>query len=404
MTVNSGGKSYSLGWLLLLTLLTAFSALSTDMYLPALPMMGEEYGVDTQVIANTLGAYFLGLALGQLVYGPLSDQYGRKPPLYFGLMLYIFASFGCAIAPNENILLMCRVLQALGGCAGVVIARAVIRDCLDFRESAHVFSSMSLALGMAPIIAPILGAWLIQYFHWSSIFYVLTCIGLITLVLVHFGFKESLNKAQRRPISSLDVIKNYWTLVKSKSFILPMLAGALSYATLYCYLIASSNLFINLLHLSEKTFAYLFAINAVGLMFFAYLNKKLIGRYTVQQLFNLGCYLQCFGIVLLNLCAWSSWHNLYVIMWGLFLMVGAIGMTGPNYMAITLHSQAKQAGLASALMGCVQFFFGFVLGILLSLLPFNILQNFSLVTLFAILISLALTAYHHLTASPAKTT
>lgn len=393
MAVVEQKKSYTLGWLLLLTLLTAFSSLSTDMYLPALPLMAQEYGVDTQIIANTLGAYFLGLALGQLLYGPLSDRYGRKPPLYFGLALYIIASLGCALAPNENILLIFRVLQALGGCTGVVIARAAIRDRLEFNESAQVFSSLSMALGIAPILAPILGAFLIEFFHWSSIFYVLTLIGVVTFVLVQVYFTETLSIENRQRISATQVLKQYFSLIKNPKFFLPMLAGALSYTSLYCYLTASSNLFINLLGVSEKTFAMLFAVIAAALILFSLINKKMIGRLTIAQLFKYGCLIQLFGVILISLCAWVQWHNLYVIMLGLFLMVGAIGVTGPNYMAMTLHSQEQQAGLASALMGAVQFFLGFLLGILLSLLPFNIFQNLSLVTLLAIVTSLLLTRY-----------
>ncbi|OTG58041.1 hypothetical protein B9T29_14510 [Acinetobacter sp. ANC 3903] len=395
MNQTSAAPSYTLGWVFLLTLLTAFSALSTDMYLPALPIMADEYHVSTQTIANTLGAYFLGLAGGQVIYGPLSDRYGRKPPLYLGLFIYIAASFCCAIAPNDTILLICRVFQALGGCAGVVIARAAIRDRLNMEESAKVFSTMLLALGLAPILAPILGALLIQYFHWSSIFYLLTAIGLVTLILVHLFFHETLAPSNRINISAKEIARNYIKLFKDRSFALPMCAGALLYGTLYCYISASSNLFIDFLNVPEQYFAYLFGMNALGLMLFAFLNKRLIRYYSVSQLFLSGALIQMTGILIVSFSAWVYTDSPYLILSGLFLLVSGIGFTGPNSMAIVMQNQAKQAGLASALMGSVQFFCGFVMTVLLSLLPFNILQNMSIIMFITALPSVYF-SHHHL--------
>ncbi len=394
MNQTATAPSYTLGWVFLLTLLTAFSALSTDMYLPALPMMADEYHVNTQTIANTLGAYFLGLAFGQIVYGPLSDRYGRKPLLYWGLGIYIIASFCCAIAPNETALLIFRVLQALGGCAGVVIARAAIRDRLNMTESAKVFSTMLLALGLAPILAPILGALLIQYFHWSSIFYLLTAIGIITLILVHFFFHETLAQSKRIYISAKQITHSYIKLFKDPSFALPMFAGALLYGTLYCYIGSSSNLFINFLNVPEQYFAYLFGMNALGLMLFAFLNKRLIQYYSVHQLFLLGALVQLSGILIVSFSAWIYTSSPYLILSGLFLLVSGIGLTGPNSMAIVMQNQAKQAGLASALMGSIQFFCGFIMTVFLSILPFNILQNMSIIMLITALPSVYFSHYH----------
>ncbi|NNH36266.1 multidrug effflux MFS transporter [Acinetobacter sp. NIPH 2377] len=395
MNQTSTNKSYTLGWVFLLTLLTAFSALSTDMYLPALPMMAAEYQVSTQMIANTLGAYFLGLACGQLIYGPLSDRYGRKPPLYFGLMIYIVASLCCAIAPNDTILLIFRVLQAFGGCAGVVIVRAAIRDRLNMKESAQVFSTMLLAMGLAPILAPAFGALLIQYFHWSSIFYLLTAIGVVTLVLVHFYFDETLPQSNLQNISARQISKNYLRLFKDQTFAIPMFAGAMLYGTLYCYISASSNLFINFLKVPEQQFAYLFGLNAFGLMLFAFINKRLIHYFSVSHLFILGALIQISGVFIISLNAWSYTINPYLICSGLFLLVGGIGFTGPNSMAIVMQNQVKQAGLASALMGGVQFFCGFIMTIFLSILPFNILQNMSIIMLITGLPSVYFAIYNH---------
>ena len=151
-------KTYSTSWIMLLALLTALGPLSIDMYLPALPQMAKDFGVSTQMVANTLPAYFLGLAIGQLIYGPLSDRIGRKKPLYFGLSLYVVASLLCVLASNEWALIAARVLQALGGCVGVVIARAAIRDRLDMNASAQAFASMMIVMGVAPIFGTNFGS------------------------------------------------------------------------------------------------------------------------------------------------------------------------------------------------------------------------------------------------------
>ena len=179
-------RPYSMGWIAILALLTALGPLSIDMYLPALPAMAADLSVKTALVANSLPAYFFGLALGQLVYGPLSDRVGRKLPLYFGLSLFVVASLACAFADNISMLLVARFFQALGGCVGVVIARAAIRDHLSMSDSAQAYSMLLLVMGVAPILAPVLGSWLLLVTGWQGIFVVLVAVGILCLGLVHF--------------------------------------------------------------------------------------------------------------------------------------------------------------------------------------------------------------------------
>lgn len=183
-------RPYAMSWIILLASLTALGPLSIDMYLSALPEMAADFGVSTQMVSNSLPAYFLGLAVGQLLYGPISDRIGRKPPLYFGLCLYILASLLCMFAQNEWSLIAARVLQALGGCVGVVVARATIRDRLDMQAAAQAFASMMIVTTIAPIIAPSLGAWVLMFFEWNIIFLVLMGCGLFSLICVHFSFRK----------------------------------------------------------------------------------------------------------------------------------------------------------------------------------------------------------------------
>ena len=230
---QSNQRQYSTAWILLLALLTALGPLSIDMYLPALPQMANEFGVSTQMIANTLPAYFLGLAIGQLIYGPVSDRIGRKPPLYFGLSLYVIASLACAFTTNEWALIAARIFQALGGCVGVVIARAAIRDRLDMQGSAQAFSSMMIVMGLAPILAPMFGAWILTFFTWQAIFLTLAMIGVICWLCIHFFFKESLAIERRLKLSTYQVTTLYAAILKDDSFRLPMFAGCLTGAALF---------------------------------------------------------------------------------------------------------------------------------------------------------------------------
>ena len=205
---------YSSAWIMLLALLTSLGPLSIDMYLPALPQMADDFGVSTQMIANTLPAYFLGLAVGQLIYGPVSDRIGRKIPLYFGLSLYVAASLICLFAQNEWSLIAARILQALGGCVGVVIARAAIRDRLDMQASAQAFSSMMIVMGIAPIIAPAMGSLILKFFSWHAVFAALSFMGVVCLFCVHFFFKESLPVSRRLNLSFQQVLLLYAAIFK----------------------------------------------------------------------------------------------------------------------------------------------------------------------------------------------
>lgn len=374
-------QQYSTAWILLLVLLTSLGPLSIDMYLPALPVMASEFGVSTQMVANSLPAYFLGLALGQLIYGPLSDRIGRKPPLYIGLVLFSLASMLCVFAHNEWGLIAARILQALGGCVGVVIARAAIRDRLDLQTSAQAFSSMMIVMTIAPIIAPTLGAWVLRWMNWEAIFVVLTCVGIICCICVHFFFKETLAKERRLKLSFQQVLTLYFAILKDRDFRFPMLAGCLTGGALFCYISGSSALMMDQYGLSETAFAYVFGANAFGIMLFSTLNKKISAKLGVLQRLKLGSFIQLSGTVILLLAGSLGYAPLALVMLGIFLAVSGIGFTGPNAMALAMAKQGARAGTASAIMGSVQFFCGLIGGVLLNFLTGSALLNMAVLML-----------------------
>ncbi|NAR56513.1 multidrug effflux MFS transporter [Acinetobacter haemolyticus] len=374
-------RQYSTTWIMLLALLTALGPLSIDMYLPALPQMADEFGVSTQMVANTLPAYFLGLAIGQLFYGPVSDRIGRKTPLYFGLTLYVIASLACVLVTNEWALIIARIFQALGGCVGVVIARAAIRDRLDVQGSAQAFSSMMIVMGLAPILAPIFGAWILIFFPWQSIFVCLAMIGVICGLCVHFFFKESLPVERRLKLSTYQVTTLYAAIFKDQSFRLPMLAGCLTGAALFCYISSASAVFMGQYGLSQQHFSYAFAFNAAGIMLMSSLNKHLNTRMGVFPRLVLGGSIQCFGAVCVVSAGLMVNAPLWFLMSGLFLVVSGIGLTGPNAMALAMSEQGARAGTASAIMGSMQFSCGLLGGVILNFLVWKASLNMGLMML-----------------------
>ncbi|MCU4414782.1 multidrug effflux MFS transporter [Acinetobacter sp. WU_MDCI_Axc73] len=375
MSENRSRQQYSSAWIMLLALLTALGPLSIDMYLPALPQMAKDFGVSTQMMANTLPAYFFGLAIGQLLYGPISDRIGRKKPLYVGLSLYAIASLLCIFASSEWSLIALRVVQALGGCVGVVIARAAIRDRLDVQGSAQAFSSMMIVMGIAPIAAPTFGAWILYFFNWHAIFVFLSIVGCICIFCVHFFFEETLQPARRLKLSFNQILTLYADILKDKSFRLPMLVGCLTGGALFSYISSASPVFMDMYGLNQQQFAYAFGFNAMGIIILSSINKRLVTRLSTIQRLKLGGTIQFTGAVIVLISGFLPHASLVIVMVGLFFTVSGLGFTGPNAMALAMSEQGARAGTASAIMGSMQFAVGLFGGLMLNMLIWNPLLN-----------------------------
>ena len=291
-------------------------------------------------------------------------------------------------ANSEWSLIAARVLQALGGCVGVVIARAAIRDRLDMQASAQAFASMMIVTTIAPIIAPSLGALVLSFSSWHSIFAFLMVVGLGSLCCVHFFFEETLDPKRRLKLNFNQVLNLYGAILQDSSFRRPMFVGCFAGAVLFCYISASAAILMDGYGLSQQVFAYAFGANAVGIMLFSTLNKRLAQKLSVFQRLKLGSFLQLAGVGLL-LVAGSMMHApLYIVCAGMFLAVAAIGFTGPNAMAIAMSEQGARAGTASAIMGSMQFGCGLLCGVILNFLLWSPLLNMAIVM--AIFVALAL--------------
>ncbi|MEB3198656.1 MAG: Bcr/CflA family multidrug efflux MFS transporter [Candidatus Sericytochromatia bacterium] len=349
--------------------LMAFPALSIDMYLPAFPALAQDLQATPGQVPYTLSAFFLGLALGQLLHGPLADRLGRKPPLLLGILLYVLASLGCAMAPGIEALTAWRFLQAVGGCAGMVVARAVVRDLCEPTAAARIFSWMMLVMGLAPILAPLGGGWLLELADWRAIFWFLAAFGLACLVAVTALLPETLPPAGRVPLSPGGVARVYGRLLQHRRFMAFALAGTCCSAGMFAYIAGSPHVFITLYGVPANQYGLYFGANAVGLIALSQLNRGLVTRYGVEAVLGAGIT----GAALLGLvlwgCAWTGLGGFWGLLVPLFGYVAMMGLISPNGMALALGSQRSHHGQASALLGTVQFTLATGSGLLVGALP-----------------------------------
>ena len=333
----------------------AFAPMSIDMYLPGLPAIAADFGAETSAVQFTLASFFIGLALGQAIHGPLADRYGRKPPLYAGLALYVIASIGCALAPDLIALIVLRFLQAVGGCAGIVIARAIVRDCCDAHTSARVFSLMMLIMGLAPILAPFLGGWILWLAGWRAIFVVLALFGLGCLIAVWLHLRETRPANTVASASIGAALRVYGELLHDRHFVGYVLAGSLAHAGMFAYITGSPHVFIEVHGVSAQNFGWLFGLNALGLIASSQVNRHLLARHSADAILRrANRSTAVLGLGLLAIVA-GGWEGLPMLLLPLLGYSISLGFTAPNAMANALAHQGTRAGSASALLGALQF-------------------------------------------------
>ena len=341
-------------FILILGAVSALGPLSIDMYLPSLPAIGRELGADAAAVQMTATAYFIGLAFGQVIYGPISDRFGRKKPLLFGLGLFTIASVGCALAPSVEALIGLRALQALGGCAGMVITRAMVRDRFPVEQMAKVLSTLVLVMGVAPILAPTLGGKLELWFGWHTIFALLVVYGLLCFVGIAFGIDE-VERERSSPLSVKSVAADYLRIVSHRRFMGYALAGGCAQAGMFAYITASPFVFIDFFELAPDRYGLLFGVNAFGLILASQLNSRLLKRYRSEKvlrttlLFNLGAALT------MLVCAYSGFGGFWGIALPLVVCTSSLGFTFPNSQAGAMAPFGDRAGMAAAMLGTLQF-------------------------------------------------
>jgi len=347
--------------------LTAFTPLAIDMYLPALPAMETQFSAAPGQIQFTLSLYFIGLAVGQVAFGPLSDRYGRLKPLYAGSVVFVLASAACALAPDVETLAALRFLQALGGASSMVVARAMVRDIYPPREVARAFSLLMLVLGVAPILAPMLGSYMLVLAGWQSIFYTLALVSLAILVPAWLLLPES-HPGPYKPLSLGGVLTAYGRLLRDRNFMGYTLASGLPSAGMFAYIAGSPFLFINLYGLDPEHYGWLFGANAVGMIGASQVNRALLKRFSAESIIPpLGLFQAVAGIVF-AVAVWLEPVSVWLLIAPLFLVMAPQGMLMPNGGAAALSGAGQNVGTASALIGILQFTLGGISSALVGML------------------------------------
>jgi len=337
----------------LLGILAALGPLTIDMYLPSFPTIARELGTSVAAVQLSLSSYLAGLAIGQIAYGPLADRFGRRAPLLGGLALYLAASLACSLAPSLPLLVIARFVQALGGCAGMVIGRAVVRDCFDASASARLFSSQLLVSGMAPILAPLLGGQILAHLGWRAVFVLLVCISAAVAILVHAGLPESLPAERRSRERPLEILRSFLTVFRHGPFLRMAFAGAGIQAAMFAYIAGSPFVFIELYGVPPERFGFLFGTNALGLIGASQLNRLFVHRWGVQRTLY-GAIGVAFTAYVLLFAGAVAHAPLPFLLPALFFGIATVGVAMPNATASAMEPWGARAGVASALLGTLQ--------------------------------------------------
>ncbi|HEX5171334.1 MAG TPA: multidrug effflux MFS transporter [Cyclobacteriaceae bacterium] len=357
--------------ILILGLLTAIGPFSIDMYLPAFPAIARGLNTSIAQVMLSLSSFFIGISAGQLVYGPMLERFGRKKPLYVGLIIYLFASIGCAFTLSVNSLIAFRFLQALGSCAGMVTSRAIVRDLFEVKDNAKVFSSLMLVVAVSPIIAPTVGGYITAALGWRYVFAMLILVDIAILAGVYFLLPESKKPDPSHSLRPMAIAKNFASIIVQPKFYIYALTGSIAASGLYAYISGSPHVFIELFGVNEKQYGWIFAIIAVGIISASQVNTFVLRKHSSEKVVHVALLVQCMigmalaGVSLLEL------KELYLTIFLIFLYVSCQGFIFPNASALTLAAFGHNAGNASALMGAIQMGIGAMASAVVSFLQNN---------------------------------
>jgi len=373
--------------ILILGLLTAIGPFSIDMYLPAFPAIAKGLHTTVAQVTLSLSSFFIGISFGQLLYGPLLERFGRKKPLYAGLCIYLVASIGCALAASVNALIVLRLLQALGGCVGMVAARAMVRDLFEVNQNAKVFSLLMLVVAVSPIVAPTLGGYVTAALGWRYVFVMLIFVDLIVIVSAYFLLPESKKPDPNFSLRPGPIIKNFTGVITHPQFYTYALTAAISAAGLYAYIGGSPHVFMEIFHVTEKQYGWIFALIAMGLIGASQVNSLLLKNYTSEQLIKIA--LRCQSVIGITMVCLSffGWSDLFVTIFLIFIFLCTQGFVFPNASALSLAAFGHTAGSASALLGAIQMTIGACTSALVS-----VLQDHTAVPMTGVMACCAITA------------
>ncbi len=341
--------------ILILSLCSAFAPFATDMYLPAFGQLVDHFQTDAGHIETTVSFFFLGLAVGQIIYGPLIDRFGRKKPMLAGIGIFLLATVGCLLAPDIESFIVMRLLQAIGGCCGMIIGRAIVSDLFSQHEMARVMSSLMIVMSLAPICAPLIGGWLVTHFNWVSVFVALLILGTICGLSVLFGLPETKSPHQK---TTGNLLHGYLTLLKRPTYLVPAISGSLTQSCMFGFITGSPFVFLHHFGLNAQQYSWVFGCITFAFIISAQLTKMALRRYSPKQIFTKALLANAlFGIVL---CAISETSQMWLFIIPLWLTIATLSFLGATSTALAMSKAGDYTGSASGLLGLLQFGCGFI--------------------------------------------
>lgn len=353
--------------ILILGALSTISPFSIDMYLPGFPAIAEDLNTSIAHVQLSLTSYFIGIAVGQLLYGPLLDRYGRKLPLYAGLGVYMVTSIACAIANSIDALIAMRFLQALGGCAGMVAAQTLVRDLFPVQKTAQAFSFMALVVAISPMVAPAIGGYMTTAFGWQAVFLTLGFVSICMIVCVFYVLPQGKKPDPSISLSPGSVVRNFFTVIRQRQFLIYAVAGGLASSAPFAYIAGSADVFMNQYHVSEKEYGWIFALVAAAIITATQFNHLLLKKFKSEQLIFTTMILQTIVGAVLITGIWYGWFNKTGLVFFISLFLCGHGISNPNAMALSLAPFSKHTGSAASLLGSFRMAMGGIVSAVVSI-------------------------------------
>jgi DHA1 family bicyclomycin/chloramphenicol resistance-like MFS transporter len=324
------------------------------MYLPGFSGIAKDLHTTVAKVSMSLSSYFIGISAGQLLYGPLLDRFGRKKPLFIGLMVYILASLGCVYVADIDAFIFLRFIQAIGSCAATVASVAMVRDLFPVKDIPKVFSLLMLVLGLSPMLAPTIGGYVTEDYGWHTVFFILMCMGIAILIAAQVGLPNSFKPDTSISLKPKPIINNFLKVLKEPQFYTYAFTGSIAFSGLFTYVAASPIIFMDIYHVDAKTYGWIFAFMSVSFIGSSQLNSILLKKFSSEQMIFAALIAQSVISIVFLILALNNLLGLYQTITMLFLFLGCLGISNPNTAGLTMAPFAKNAGSASALMGAIQ--------------------------------------------------
>lgn len=377
--------------ILILGSLTALGPFSIDMYLPGFSDIAKDLNTSVAKVSMSLSSYFIGISAGQLLYGPLLDRFGRKKPLFIGLMIYILASLCCIYVTDIDSFIFLRFIQAVGSCAATVASVAMVRDLFPVKDIPKVFSLLMLVLGLSPMLAPTIGGYVTEDYGWHTVFLILMFMGIAILIASQIGLPNSYKPDTSISLKPKPIISNFLKVLKEPQFFTYAFTGSIAFSGLFTYVAASPIIFMDIYQVDAKTYGWIFAFMSVSFIGSSQLNSVLLKRFSSEQMIFAALIMQSVVSIVFLLLSLNNLLGLYETIVMLFLFLGCLGISNPNTAGLTMAPFAKNAGSASALMGAIQLGLGalasFAVGIFVkdSVAPMVLIMTVTTIIAFIVL-------------------